>query len=186
MTGQSKLNAVEFTYDDLFRGGAVKLNLVKQSFTNYPKVVRAYFEQSDITFQADFHNGSRTRLEHCFSLGYETGEEYKAPLKSNRYFIAQADIDSDGVEEVILGILDNSSGLIDVELQVYKYFPPHFEKDIARQKNWELIGTLKAPGISETSLIEIKQGFIKISRNHRDFYHKWVFVDGKATDVGEY
>lgn len=169
LTGSSKLNAVEFAFDDLCNGKGVRLNLVKQSFANYPKVACGYFEQSDIAFQVYFHNGSSTRLEHCFSLGYETAEEYKAPLSSNRYFIAQADIDSDGVEEIVLGMLDNSSGLIDVELKVYKYFPPFFEKDTARSKNWELIGALKALGIVETPLIEIGQGFIKIPRNFRDF-----------------
>jgi hypothetical protein len=186
LSGSSKLNAVEFAFDDLCNGKGVKLNLTKQFFANYPKVACGYFEQSDISFQVNFHNGSSTRLEHCFSLGYETAEEYKAPLSSNRYFIAQADIDSDGVEEIVLGVLDDKSGLINVELKVYKYFPPYFEKDIARSKNLELIGTLKALGIVETPLIEIGQGFIKIPRNFRDFYYKWVFVDGKATDVGEY
>lgn len=186
ISGCAKINAIEPDFDQLMNSGGVQINLVTQGFSQYPTRLCAFFEQTNFKFNATFYNGNSIELKNCFSIGYETGEETRSPKKSNQYLIAQFDIDNDSIDELILGVIDNDSVSTDVELIVYKYHPPLLEQDVTRVENLECIGTLVAHGVVGNVNIELKKGSATIPRNHRGFFYKWAFIDGRPLDIGSY
>lgn len=186
LSGSSKINAFEPSFEELFEVDGVELDLIPQSFSQYPVRLFAFFEQTDFRFKANFNNRKSIELNKCFDIGYDVEEEFKFPKKSNQYIIAQFDVDNDGVDEFILGIIDKDSVLMDVQLTIFKYHPPLLEQDLERVENWEYLGTIKAQGVVGAVNVELKNGSITIPRNHRGVYYKWTFVDGQIIDIGNY
>lgn len=190
LCGFSKINAIVPEYKELFEIGEVQLNLLAQRFNHYPVRIIAFFEQTDFRFKVGFNTGKSIEIKQCFGIGYEVeGErEFRLPKKSNQYIIAQFDIDGDGdgIDEFILGVIDGNSVLIDVQLTIYKYYPPLFEQDLERVENLKYLGTIKAQGIVGAVNIELKKGSITIPRHHRGFYYKWAFVNSQLIDIGNY
>ena len=120
-------------------------------------------------------------------VGYEKVDEPPIfPKKTNEYIVAQFDIDGDGVDELVLGIIDYEEILRDVQLTIYKYHPPLFTEDLNRSQNWQHLGTLTAYGIVGEVKIELKSRAVCIPRNHRGFYYKWTLADNKFIDIGDY
>jgi hypothetical protein len=185
LNGSSNINGIEPSFDELFQVGGVQLNLVSQGFNQYPVKLSVFFDQIDFRFIAEFNNGKSIELKKRFNIGYEL-DEVSLPLKSNHYVVAQFDIDGDGIDEFILGVIVENSGLKDVQLTIYKFHPPLFEEDLSRAKNLACLGTVEAIGIVGTVNIELKKGAITIPRHHRGFYYKWAFVDGRFIDAGDY
>ncbi len=187
LSGSSKINASESTFSEMFDGTPLELKLVKQGFHQYPVTIRAFFEQTDFRFKAYFDKGLSIELRKFFDVGYEKVDEPPIfPKKTNEYIVAQFDIDGDGVDELILGVIDCEEILRDVQLTIYKYHPSLFTEDLNRLHNWQCLGTLTAYGIVGEVKIELKSRAVCIPRNHRGFYYKWALADNKFVDIGDY
>jgi hypothetical protein len=187
LSGSSKINASESTFSKMFDGTPLELKLVKQGFHQYSTTICAFFEQTDFRFKAYFDKGLSIELHKFFDVGYEKVDEPPIfPKKTNEYIVAQFDIDGDGVDELVLGIIDYEDILRDVQLTIYKYHPPLFTEDLNRAQNWQHLGTLTAYGIVGEVKIELKSRAVCIPRNHRGFYYKWTLADNKFIDIGDY
>ncbi|TMP21263.1 hypothetical protein CWC02_01685 [Pseudoalteromonas sp. S2721] len=187
LSGSTKINACELTISEILNGDILKLNLIKQKFHQYPTKVCAYFEQTDLRFRVYFDKGQSIELPKFFNVGYEEVDEPPSyPKNTNEYIVAQFDIDGDGIDELILGVIDCDEQIHNVQLSVYKFHPPLFAEDLNRIQNWQSLGTLTAHGIIGAVKIELEKGAICIPRNHRDFYYKWTLADSKFIDIGDY
>lgn len=183
--GSSKINAIEVSFQELIDNKFTTFNLIKQKFFHYPTEISIFFEQNNFKYVAHFQNGHSIVLKQHFKIGKETEENAFMPKQTNHYFFVQFDIDDDGIDEIIFGLIDKED-LQNVQLTVYKYHPPLLENDLPRAQNWSHIGTITANTILGDVRVLIEKGTITIPRNLRGFYYKWAFIGEKIADIGEY
>lgn len=182
LESKSKLNAIEGDFDEFSNG--INLVLRKQRFTNYPIEAAVFFEQIDMQLLVRFPEGEKLYLRKGIEVGYEPDQEVSMPKLSNRYFLAQFDIDNDGVDELLFGVIDAEDFQNTVQISVLKYHPPLYSVDIARAGNWQSFGKLVAYGVHQSVKVKLAPGTITIARNFRDLEYKWSFIDKKAVYIG--
>ncbi|ARD43798.1 hypothetical protein [Colwellia sp. PAMC 21821] len=178
LNSDKKINALEGSFDDFSNGVTLKLN--DQSLLNTPTEIRIFFNQIGLDMKAYFTNKLTVKPLFKFDIGYYNGKEYRAEKITNNYFILQYDIDNDGIDEFIFGVIDNC----DIQINILKYHPPLREEDVVRKANWTILANITAEAIRCTSpKIEIKDNTIKIDRCIRGFYYKWIFTNPEVVDV---
>lgn len=180
LESKHRLNAIEGDFDKFCKG--VCLDLKRQKFKNYPTSVEVFFEQTDFRVVARFSNGEKADIRPLIEIGYDDGD-IKFPKQTNRYALLQFDIDNDGIDEILLCVVDVEEFQKSMQVCILKYHPPHFSSDAARKKNWDVFRDVIAHGVHQDK-ISIDSGSIIIKRNFRDFVYKWNFVDGSLLYTG--
>lgn len=173
-----KLNAIEGSFKEFSEG--VELQLRPQSIKHTPCKLQVYFNQTSLDIRATFDNDLTSKPYYKFDIGYEHEDEFSFEKASNKYFLAQYDIDEDGLDEYIFGVIDGR----DIEINVIKFFPPLRDKDLNRRANWSVVERLRADFIlPDPPVVEIIDNTIVIQRGHRGFYYKWLFTEQEIADV---
>ena len=177
-----KLNAIEGDFSFFDKGAFLRLN--KQGFENYPSTLIVFFEQTDFKLRVDFDGKDKVYVSPNLKIGYLSDKECSVPKSSNKYFVVQYDIDGDGIDELLYGVIDKEDFQSTVEVAVPRYHPPLFSKDVNRPENWERLEDMVAYGVQGDVIVEIESNSLVIKRNFRDLYFKWAFVDGKVVHLG--
>lgn len=178
LKSSQKVNAVEGCFQNFSSG--IELILRPQSIKHTPNKLEVYFNQTSLDLRATFDNGTTSKPFYKFDIGYESEEEYAFEKVTNKYFLVQYDIDKDGLDEYIFGVIDGR----DIEINVIKFFPPLREKDLNRRANWSVVERLRADFIlPDPPVVEIIDNTIVIQRGHRGFYYKWLFTEQEVADV---
>jgi len=172
-----KVNAIEGGFNE-FSAGA-ELELWPQKVKHTPNKIEVYFNQTSLDLRATFENNTTSKPYYKFDIGYNSDEEYALEKVTNQYFLIQYDIDNDGLDEYLFGVIDGK----DVEINVLKYFPPLRENDLNRRANWSVIERVRADFIVKPIVVELNGNTLKIERGHRGFYYKWLFTENEVADV---
>lgn len=172
------IHALEGNAESFLDGVEFKLN--RQPVPNYPEKISVFFRQTRLCAMVLFGDGSQADIDLNFIVG-SIDDECHMPKDTNNYFIAQFDIDADGLDEIIIGVIDEEGPQSSCQLRVCKYYPPFDSNDVQRLENWKYFDC-QAFGIIGNVSIRITSRSVKIPRNHRDLYFKWLFVDGEQID----
>ncbi len=138
-----------------------------------------FFAQTEITLRYnnkslddEFGVGYMKFLEHNFKVGYDK-EGFSKP--TNRYLVAQSDLDGDMVDELIIAVFDNNVvySIAGVSINVYKQLG-HSVK---------LIGVLTADNILGNPVIRIYKNKITVLRNLHGFYYQLTLEHGRVIDT---
>jgi hypothetical protein len=183
LEAKSRLNAIEGCFDSFSKG--VRLKLRRQHFPNYPTEAFVFFEQTDMQLLVEFPKGEKLYLRKGIEVGYEQGQEVPLPKMSNKYFLAQYDIDGDGIDELLFGVIDVEEFQCTVQVSVLKYHPPLFYSDVVRGGNWKIAKGVIAYGVHSETKIKLEPGSISIARNFKGLVYKWSFIDGKTVYIGD-
>lgn len=175
LESKHKINAIEGDFKKFCDG--VNLTLKRQRCENYPVCVKVFFEQTDLRVVAYFRNGEKVDIRPKIKIGYEEEGEVIFPKQTNEYALAQFDIDNDGIDEILLCVVDVEDFQKSMQVCVLKYHPPYFYSDVSRMANWQVFERVIAHGVHQDK-ISIDTGSITIRCNFRDFVYKWDFVDG--------
>lgn len=164
-----------YTYQEICKGGRYELSY-PANLDVKPLFIQFYYMQVGIWFEALFHN-TKTRLDYKFDIGWEHVDKEIRHLKNTLKFqICQYDFDQDGIDEVVIGVQDNTSGNNGVQVNIFKYFPPVFMEHAGRPENWKLVGNLSGSLILGQPQAFITGQSIKIPRYLRGFYYELTWV----------
>jgi hypothetical protein len=181
LESKHKLNALEGDFEEFSNG--VSLKLKRQKSRNYPTYVKIFFEQTDLRFIAYFKNGEKVDIRPKIEIGYDDGDQLRFPKQSNQYALVQFDIDNDGVDEILLCVIDADKFQKTMQVCVLKFHSPYFYPDVAREGNWHVFQDVIAYGVHQDKIF-LDSGSITIKRDFRDFVYKWNFVDGSLLYTG--
>lgn len=149
-----------------------------------PLFLRFLSEQVGIFFKIYFEN-AMIYLPTSFDIGIDSKEEGERIFKSNVIFqIGQYDFDDDGIEEIIIAVMDNDLGDNGIQMNIFKYYPPVFIDHSNRTQNWKLIGNLKGQMILGEPIAYLKEKSVSIPRNLRGYYYGWDWLKGHFIDTG--
>ncbi len=197
---QKHLNLEKITHEEVVFHGTKNISLItlEQACSGYkhqlnqadkyfyPAHIHVFFMQVGIFYHGKFPNGISCTLPCNFESGYKIhDDEFRTEKKSNKYFITQWDIDLDGVDEIIVGLLseEDDAAFYQLEINVIKFYPPYFANDIPRSENWKLIGKIQESSINTTPEIYFVNNSIKIRYHFRGFTAEWHYVKDKFIRV---
>lgn len=182
LKGSKPLNAIEGDFANFSNG--IKFELQSQSVPNFPIYAQVFFEQTQLRLVVHFNNGDRVDLNPSFNVGNDSDGEVIFPKRSNHYVLAQFDLNADGFDEVIFGVIESLEFESRIHMLVFEYHPPFLERDVARFENWQVYGAACAVGVNGDPVIHLERGTISIPRNFRSMEYKWSFIDNQQVYVG--
>jgi len=179
-------NAQIYTYDELCSGITHTLDF-PLDINVVPFSLSTSFEQIGPVFCVNF-NSSRVQLYPEFkSIDFENLEDLYGDNNSILFEIGQYDIDNDGTDEIFicLRIYDEEFALDNtIMINIFKFYPPAFEKHSHRSENWELFGPFSTGTISGEPKANIIENTIYISRNLRSYHDEWTYLKGEFIHRG--
>ncbi|BCD97719.1 hypothetical protein MARGE09_P1920 [Marinagarivorans cellulosilyticus] len=182
LRGSGPMNAIEGDFAKFSSG--LSFRLKSQKVPNYPVYARVFFEQTNLRLEVYFSDGEKVDLSPSFDIGSDTDSEVCLPKESNQYILAQVDLDDDGLDEIVFGVIESLECESKVHVLVFKYHPPYLKKDVGRYENWRIFPAANATGVHGDPIVHLESGVISIPRNFRSMEYKWAFVDGQQVYVG--
>ena len=182
LSGPRPMNAIEGDFAKFSNG--VRFELQSQKVPNCPTYARVFFEQTRLRLVVYFPDGEKVDLNPNFHIGNDCYSEVALPKESNHYVLAQVDLNADGLDEIVFGVIESLDFESRVHVLVFEYHPPYLKKDVGRFENWRTFAAANAGGVHGHPVVRLESGAISIPRNFRSMEYKWVFINGQQVYIG--
>ena len=167
---QGLSNTNSYSYDEAFKGENYNFSSNGRKFK-----IKFFFEQTQVFFSAIDESKNKQPLD---SIGYLDQE---SSTKNYRYTLGQHDFDSDGTDELVILMTNESDAIAEMVIKVFKL----------SNNTW--LNIESTPRIYMDNLLGkpnaiFRSNTIRINRNLRGFWNIWTFESGKligALDVDE-
>lgn len=174
----SGLKGTFFSADSV-ENGKVIVPLVFPSTIQAPIKFTTRLNQTNYEFCVLDSKNKIAVLPAIFVAGYDTDGEMVWERRTNKYFVGQKDFDLDKIPELVLVLNDtDAEGRVDLQINIFKYFPPALADHISRASNWDLIGNYYvssyAPGFDFT----FDKQSIRSQINRIEFV-EWSYLNGR-------